>query len=63
MTPEEREDPKIFSSSRIKRVARGSGTNEKEVKEHLNTYSMMRKMMKTFRRKGLPFLGRKIQMK
>jgi len=63
MTPEEREDPKIFSSSRIKRVARGSGTNEKEVKELLKTYSMMRKMMKTFRRKGLPFLGRKIQMK
>ncbi len=63
MTPEEREDPKIFSSSRIKRVARGSGTNEKEVKELLKTYSMMRKMMKTFRRKGFPFLGRKIQMK
>jgi len=63
MTPEEREDPKIFSASRIKRVARGSGTNEKEVKELLNTYSMMRKMMKTFRRKGLPFLGRKLQMK
>jgi len=63
MTSEEREDPKIFSSSRIKRVARGSGTNEKEVKELLKTYSMMRKMMKTFRRKGLPFLGRKIQMK
>jgi len=63
MTPEEREDPKIFSSSRVKRVARGSGTNEKEVKELLKTHSMMRKMMKTFRRKGLPFLGRKIQMK
>ncbi len=63
MTPEERENPKIFGSSRIKRVARGSGTNEKEVKELLKTYSMMRKMMKTFRRKGLPFLGRKIQIK
>jgi signal recognition particle subunit SRP54 len=60
MTPEERDDPKIFSSSRIKRVARGSGTSEKEVKELLKQYAMMKKMMKTFRRKGLPFLGKGI---
>ncbi len=59
MTPEEREKPKIFNSSRIRRVARGSGTSEKEVKELLKQYKMMKKMMKTFRRKGLPFLGKK----
>ena len=59
MTPQERENPKIFSSSRVKRVARGSGTNEKEVKELLKQYSMMRKMMKTLRRKRLPFFGKK----
>jgi len=59
MTPEEREKPKIFNSSRIRRVARGSGTSEKEVKEILKQYKMMKKMMKTFRRKGLPFLGKK----
>jgi signal recognition particle subunit SRP54 len=58
MTPEERDDPKIFSSSRIRRVARGSGTSEKEVKELLRQYAMMKKMMKTFRRKGFPFLGK-----
>jgi len=59
MTPSEREDPKIFNSSRIKRVARGSGTNEKEVKELLKQYSMMRRMMKTLRRKKkLPFFGK-----
>jgi len=62
MTPKERENPKMFSSSRIRRVARGSGTSEKEVKELLQQYSMMRKMMKTIRRKGLPFLGKKLQM-
>ncbi len=62
MTPKERENPKVFSSSRIRRVARGSGTSEKEVKELLQQYSMMRKMMKTIRRKGLPFLGKKLQM-
>jgi signal recognition particle subunit SRP54 len=59
MTPEERKEPKMFTSSRIRRVARGSGTNEKEVRELLRQYKLMKKMMKTFRRKGLPFLGRK----
>jgi signal recognition particle subunit SRP54 len=64
MTPNERDDPKTFSSSRIKRVARGSGTSEKEVKELLQQYGMMKKMMKTLRRKrALPFLGgKKISM-
>jgi len=64
MTPNERDDPKTFNSSRIKRVARGSGTSEKEVKELLNQYGMMKKMMKTMRRKrALPFLGgKKISM-
>jgi len=56
MTPEERENPKVFSASRVRRVARGSGTSEKEVKELLERYSMMKKMFKTLRRKGLPFL-------
>ena len=59
MTPEERKKPKIFNSSRIRRVARGSGTSEKEVRELLKQYKMMKKTMKTFRRKGLPFLGKK----
>jgi signal recognition particle subunit SRP54 len=58
MTPKEREKPKILSSSRIRRVARGSGTTEKEVKELLKQYNNMKKMMKTFRRKKLPFFGK-----
>jgi signal recognition particle subunit SRP54 len=59
MTPEEKNDPKIFNSSRIKRVARGSGASEKEVKELLKQYSMMRRMLKTLRRKKkLPFFGK-----
>ncbi|HJX02834.1 MAG TPA: signal recognition particle protein Srp54 [Candidatus Bathyarchaeia archaeon] len=59
MTPQERENPKIFNSSRMKRVARGSGTNEKEVKELLKQYVMMRRMLKTLRRKKkLPFFGK-----
>ncbi len=59
MTPDERENPKIFNASRIRRVARGSGTSEKEVRELLTQYKNMKKMMKTIRRKGLPFLGKK----
>ncbi len=59
MTPEEKKNPKIFNSSRIRRVARGSGTSEKEVKELLKQYSMMRRMMKMLRKKKkLPFLGK-----
>jgi len=59
MTPEERDNPKIFNASRMKRVARGSGTNEKEVKELLKQYVMMRRMLKTMRRrKKLPFFGK-----
>jgi signal recognition particle subunit SRP54 len=59
MTPEEKDNPKIFNSSRMKRVARGSGTTEKGVKELLKQYVMMRRMLKTFRRKKrLPFLGK-----
>ncbi len=56
MRSEEKENPKIFNSSRVKRVARGSGTSEKDVKELLKQYIMMRKMLKTFKRKKrLPF--------
>jgi len=63
MRPKEKENPKILNSSRIKRVARGSGTEEKEVKELLKQYSTMKKMFKTLRRKkrlpvfrkGMPF--------
>jgi signal recognition particle subunit SRP54 len=59
MTPKERDNPKVFNASRMKRVARGSGTNEKEVKELLKQYLMMRRMLKTFRRKRkLPFFGK-----
>lgn len=59
MTPEERDNPKIFNASRMKRVARGSGTNEKDVKELLKQYAMMRRMLKTMRRrKKFPFFGK-----
>ncbi len=56
MTPEEKENPKLFNSSRARRVAHGSGTTERDVKDLLKQYVMMRKMLKTFKRKKkLPF--------
>ena len=56
MTVRERENPKLLNSSRARRIARGSGTTEKDVKELLKQYVMMRKMLKMFKRKKkLPF--------
>jgi signal recognition particle subunit SRP54 len=63
LTPQEKENPKIFNASRMRRVARGSGTSEKEVKELLRQYVMMRKMLKTLRRKKkLPFFGKNMPL-
>jgi len=56
MTPQERENPKLLNSSRARRVAHGSGTTERDVKELLKQYVMMRKMLKMMKRKKkLPF--------
>jgi len=60
MTPEEREKPQIINASRIRRIARGSGTSEKDVKDLLKQYKLLRRMMKTLRRRRFPFFGRRI---
>jgi signal recognition particle subunit SRP54 len=51
MTKGEVEEPKIIDSSRARRIARGSGRTEREVKELVNQYSMMKKMMKSMKRR------------
>jgi signal recognition particle subunit SRP54 len=62
MTKEEKNDPDLLNSSRIKRIARGSGWSEGEVKELLKNYKNSKSMMKaskgrqmqgTLRRLGL----------
>ncbi len=60
MLPEEKDNPKLLNSSRVRRVARGSGTSERDVKDLLKQYVMMRRMLKMFKRKKgkLPFLGK-----
>ncbi len=62
MTREELENPKILNSSRIARIARGSGTTPKDVKELVNQYFAARKMVKALgkrrmRGRGLPIRG------
>ncbi len=51
MTKDEREHPEIINSSRIERIAKGSGTKPEEVKELLKVYKQMKQMMKKFNSK------------
>ncbi|MCW4051382.1 MAG: signal recognition particle protein Srp54 [Candidatus Bathyarchaeota archaeon] len=60
MTQKEKENPKTLNSSRIRRVAKGSGTEEREVRELIKQYNTMRKMLKQMKgsrrmRKQMPF--------
>jgi signal recognition particle subunit SRP54 len=54
MTKEERENPDIIDSSRIKRIAKGSGTKEEEVRELLRAFEQARKLMKMVSSKRSP---------
>jgi signal recognition particle subunit SRP54 len=59
MTVEEKEDPHIINASRIRRIARGSGTKESEIRELIKQYDAMRKMLKQLkgsrRMRRMPF--------
>ena len=63
MTEDELNEPKIISGSRLKRIARGSGTTTAEVNELLKYHRMMQKMIKSLgsgrlkmpMMKGMPF--------
>ncbi len=46
MTREERRNPEEIKSSRINRIARGSGTSESDVRDLLRHYKQARKVMK-----------------
>ncbi|KAF6242616.1 signal recognition particle protein [Nitrosopumilus sp. b1] len=46
MTKDEKADPDLLNSSRIKRIARGSGWSEHDVKELLKNYKNSKSMMK-----------------
>jgi signal recognition particle subunit SRP54 len=60
MTKEELDTPKIIKSSRIQRIAKGSGTYPRDVRELLKQHQQMQKMVKQMgksrrgRRGGMP---------
>jgi len=47
MTKDERQFPDIITSSRIKRIAKGAGRKEEEVRELLNQYNQTKKLMRS----------------
>jgi signal recognition particle subunit SRP54 len=57
MTEEELHNPELIKAPRIKRIAKGSGRSESEVKELLKQFNMGKKMIKKLKKgkiKGLP---------
>ncbi len=57
MTKEEMDNPKMINSSRIRRIARGSGTSESDVKDLLKQYELIQKFLKSFARGKMPKTG------
>jgi signal recognition particle subunit SRP54 len=60
MTKEELENPSIINYSRIKRIARGSGTSVRDVRELLEQYNQMKKFFKSMNRRKLAKMARKL---
>jgi len=60
MTKEERVDPDILNSSRMKRIAKGSGRNEKEIKEMLQRYKQTKTVLKATKGRGMRQLLRRL---
>ncbi|MEM3546932.1 MAG: signal recognition particle protein Srp54 [Candidatus Bathyarchaeia archaeon] len=59
MTREERINPRILNSSRIRRIARGAGVAEKEVKDLVKYYEQTVRLLKAMRsRRDLLRMGR-----
>ncbi|MEW6222204.1 MAG: signal recognition particle protein Srp54 [Candidatus Hadarchaeota archaeon] len=57
MTKKEMEDPKVINASRVRRIAKGSGTKESDVKELLKQYEFMQKFVKAFAKGRMPKAG------
>lgn len=49
MTRNERQNPDLLNASRINRIAKGSGTKEKEIKEMMSRYKQTKSVMKASR--------------
>ena len=63
MTKEELEHPEIIKSSRIERIAKGSGTSVSDVKELLKQYEQIKKLMKGLKGKDIQKLAKRFKGK
>jgi signal recognition particle subunit SRP54 len=52
MTDEELENPRVVGKSRVERIARGSGRPEERVRELLEQYNAMNRMLQQFQGMG-----------
>ncbi|HEY8303811.1 MAG TPA: signal recognition particle protein, partial [Solirubrobacteraceae bacterium] len=57
MTPAERTHPELIKGSRRLRIARGSGTNVRQVNQLVKQFEQMRKVMKQVGRGRMPDIG------
>ncbi|HME19597.1 MAG TPA: signal recognition particle receptor subunit alpha [Nitrososphaerales archaeon] len=60
MTKEERESPDKINSSRLRRIAAGSGRSEKDVRELLSRYKQMKALVKTSKGRDFRQLARRM---
>ena len=60
MTKLEKDDPDLLNASRIKRIARGSGWSEHEVKDLLKAYKNSKTMMKASKGRQMQGMLRKM---
>jgi signal recognition particle subunit SRP54 len=60
MTMRERTEPETINSSRIKRIARGAGRSEKDVRELLSRYKQMKSMVKSSKGRELRQMMRRM---
>ena len=54
MTKNEKENPKIISGSRRKRISQGAGVDVSKINKLLKQFKMMSDMMKKMSRKKIP---------
>jgi len=60
MTKVERENPEKINSSRLKRIAMGSGRSEKDVRELLSRYKQMKTLVKTSKGRDFRQMARRM---
>ena len=60
MTVDEKTDPEKINSSRLKRIANGSGRSEKDVRELLSRYKQMKTLVKTSKGRELRQMMRRM---